>query len=318
MCGRFACALCPTELQAKLHEDGLPVQEEWVDGDKFYSRYNVAPRSFVPVVRAMGNSYKLQAMKWGFVPSFATKLPENQPINARDDTLEAGSPMFDKAKLTQRCIVVADGFYEWKKHDNGKKTPYFTKRKDGQLMLFGALYAEAHPSDWPEPVLYSTTIVTTSPSKFFEFLHDRMPLILDPKDALRWLDHSQSWQKDILPMIKPYQGDLLCYQVTDKVGPTKANSPDFVVPVDQLKGSISNFFGKSTGKPAPAATKHDDATSKPKPANLPPSTATSKEKTAPAKRTSPASSPASLPPAKKTKANAPAGNASIKSFFTKK
>ncbi|ORX61991.1 DUF159-domain-containing protein [Hesseltinella vesiculosa] len=188
MCGRFCCSLCPAELQDKLEKDGLPVKGDWIDQEKFHERYNVAPRSFVPVIRQDGK--------------------DGHPINARDDTLIGGSPMFDQAKLTQRCIVVADGFFEWKKLGGGKKVPYYTRRKDGRLMLFAGLYAKAHPSDWNEPVLYSTTIVTTSPSPFFAFLHDRMPVILDSKEALIWLDGSQSWKSGIAPLIRPYQGQL--------------------------------------------------------------------------------------------------------------
>ncbi|CAO3587469.1 unnamed protein product [Absidia cylindrospora] len=188
-------------------------------------------------------------MKWGLIPFFSKTMPDMQPINARDDTLLEGSPMYDKAKNDKRCIVVADGFYEWKKLGNGKKTPYYTKRKDGQLMLFAGLYDISHPQDWDQDTLYSTTIVTTGPSSFFSFLHDRMPVILEQDEARQWLDPSLPWSSSLAKLIKPYQGDLDCYQVTDKVGPVSNESPDFIIPVDSLKGSISSFFGKSSSSP---------------------------------------------------------------------
>ncbi|KAI8086123.1 uncharacterized protein BX664DRAFT_334964 [Halteromyces radiatus] len=246
MCGRFCCALCTEDLKTKLVNNGLNVENnDWKDQDKFRPRYNVAPRSFVPVVRQNDSGQlMLQTMKWGLVPSFAKTMPDMQPINARDDTLLTGSPMYDRIKSDKRCIVVADGFYEWKKLGNGKKVPYYTRRKDGQLMFFAGLYDKAHPQDWNEPVLYSTIIVTTGPSSFFSFLHDRMPVILDKKEAYQWLDRSIRWSNDLIKLMKPFQGELDCYQVTDKVGPVSNESSDFILPVDTLKGSISSFFGK--------------------------------------------------------------------------
>lgn len=130
-------------------------------------------------------------------------------------------------------------------------------------MLFAGLYEH---SNIDGQSLYTCTIVTTSPSKFFSFLHDRMPVILEngSPEVEKWLS-SEPWGKDMTNIMKPYEGELDCYQVTDAVGPTTNNSSDFVVPVDQLKGSISNFFSKSssttssTKKPDPPAS-----TNKPK------------------------------------------------------
>ncbi|ORZ17076.1 hypothetical protein BCR42DRAFT_25594 [Absidia repens] len=258
MCGRFCCSLCPSDLKNKLTNNGLDVNhDEWVDQDKYRPRYNVAPRTFVPVVRQNDdkNQLVLQTMKWGLIPFFSKTMPDMQPINARDDSLLEGSPMYNKAKNDKRCIVVADGFYEWKKLGNGKKAPYYTKRKDGQLMLFAGLYDISHPQDWDQDILYSTTIVTTGPSSFFSFLHDRMPVILEQDEARQWLDPTLPWSPSLAKLMKPYQGELDCYQVTDKVGPVSNESSDFIIPVDSLKGSISSFFGKPSSSPVSSSTK---------------------------------------------------------------
>ncbi|KAI9317321.1 hypothetical protein BX666DRAFT_2040594 [Dichotomocladium elegans] len=250
MCGRFACSLCPNELRIQLRSNHIPVNDEWKEEEYFRPSYNVAPRSWIPVVRrAEGDNLILQTMKWGFIPSWAKTIPENQPINARDETLNVGSPVFDGAKSNGRCIVAADGFYEWKKLAGGKKIPHYTKRRDGKLMLFAALFDRADDVDGIEESqsIYTCAIVTTSPSKAFSFLHDRMPVILENGsfEVGKWLS-AEPWSKDISKLMRPYDGDLDIYQVTDAVGPITGNSPDFVLPVDSLKGSISNFFKKST------------------------------------------------------------------------
>ncbi|ORY94161.1 hypothetical protein BCR43DRAFT_495974 [Syncephalastrum racemosum] len=244
MCGRFACYHRVSDLQPILEESNLPTTGDWIDQDRFQPVYNVAPRRFVPVVRQMNGEYVLQSMKWGLIPAYAKSLPDNQPINARDDTLITGTSMFERAKNKGRCIVVADGFYEWKKLSNGKKIPYYTKRKDGKLMLFAGLYDTSHLEK--DTTLYTCTIVTTSASSFFSFLHDRMPVILEngSDEITTWLSEGGWDMKKHAALLKPYEGKLDCYQVTDKVGPTGTNSPDFIVPVDKLKGSISNFFQK--------------------------------------------------------------------------
>jgi putative SOS response-associated peptidase YedK len=90
---------------------------------------------------------------------------------------------------------------------NGKKVPYYTKRKDGQLMLFAGLYDTAYLKDHDGP-LHSTTIVTTDSSSFFAFLHDRMPVILEKDQAETWLDPSSSWSTSLVKLMKPYKGEL--------------------------------------------------------------------------------------------------------------
>ncbi|KAI9274352.1 hypothetical protein BDA99DRAFT_555792 [Phascolomyces articulosus] len=251
MCGRFACSLCPEALRNKVKESNVAISNEWVNEDKFFPSFNVGPRKFIPVVRRTTEGSKelvMQTMQWGFIPSWAKQYPERQPINARSDTLTDGPSMFDHAKNKNRCVVVSEGFYEWKQLQGGKKIPHYTKRKDGKLMLFAGLYDVSHIDGQK---LYTCTIITTAASSFFEFLHNRMPVILEnsSSDVDTWLS-DEPWNKKHVEIMHPFEGKLDCYQVTDAVGSTKNNSPDFVVPVDQLKGSISNFFKKQKEPPA--------------------------------------------------------------------
>ncbi|KAF7722426.1 hypothetical protein EC973_003165 [Apophysomyces ossiformis] len=255
MCGRFACYSCGPDLRSKLIKSNVEVADKWQDEDKFYPRYNMAPRGWVPVIRRNEqNELIIQSMRWGFIPFWAKKMPDVQPINARDETLMAEKSIFDSAKQRKRCIVVADGFYEWKKLGDGKKKiPHFVKRKDGKLMLFAGLYDTFEEED---NVVYTCAIITTTASPFFSSIHDRMPVIFEngSESVQSWLDQSQGWNdklncsgksnpnKETIGM--SVKTRIYSYQVTDRVGPTKNNSPDFVVPVDQLKGSIASFFKK--------------------------------------------------------------------------
>ncbi|KAI9482545.1 hypothetical protein BDB00DRAFT_857310 [Zychaea mexicana] len=263
MCGRFACSLCPDALRNKVKESNVQVSDQWLAEDKFYSSFNVGPRKNIPVVRRRSSEHDqseivMQTMRWGYIPCWAKQYPERQPINARDDTLSEGQSMFDRGKNKGRCIVVAEGFYEWKQLASGKKIPHYTKRKDGKLMLFAGLYDVSHLEGNDGQPLYTCTIITTSASSFFEFLHDRMPVILEngSPDVATWLS-DEPWSKKHVQLMRPFEGKLDCYQVTDAVGSTKNNSPDFVVPVDQLKGSISNFFKKTPQQPTVAGLKRE-------------------------------------------------------------
>ncbi|KAL8713781.1 MAG: hypothetical protein Q9220_002308 [cf. Caloplaca sp. 1 TL-2023] len=216
--------------------------------------------------------YKLQAMKWGLVPFWTKRNPDYgsvmRTINARDDSLAQSGGMWNTMKQKKRCIVVAQGFYEWLKKNGGKeKIPHFTKRKDEQLMCFAGLWdcvqyegsAEKH---------YTYTIITTDSNKQLSFLHDRMPVILEnSSDALRtWLDPKRSeWSKDLQSLLKPFSGQLECYPVSKDVGKVGNNSPAFIVPVasSENKNNIANFFSsakqEAVGKEEKKVVKEEEA-----------------------------------------------------------
>lgn len=196
--------------------------------------------------------YKLQTMKWGLVPFWTKRSPDYgsvmRTINARDDSLAGKGGMWNTMKQRKRCIVVAQGFYEWLKKDGGKtKIPHYTKRKDEQLMCFAGLW-DCVQYEGSEEKHYTYTIITTDSNKQLSFLHDRMPVILDNgSEAIRtWLDPGRSeWSKELQMLLKPYQGELECYPVSKEVGKVGNNSPSFIIPVasSQNKHNIANFFG---------------------------------------------------------------------------
>lgn len=180
-------------------------------------------------------------------------------INCRDDSLAQNKPPWASIKHRQRCVVVAEGFYEWQ-HKGTQKLPYFVKRRDGQLLLLAGLWDSVRYDDSPgaDP-LYTYTIITTDSSPALRFLHDRMPVILDaPEKVLQWLSPgTTAWNKDLQALLVSYQGDLEWYRVSADVGKVGNNSPDFVLPLEQNKASITNFFG--TPKKQPPAVKTESA-----------------------------------------------------------
>ncbi|GIZ42423.1 hypothetical protein CKM354_000569500 [Cercospora kikuchii] len=208
---------------------------------------------------AKAPKYKLQAAKWGLVPFWTKRQPDYgsqmKTINCRDDSLIENRGMWNTMKQRKRCIVVAEGFYEWLKKNNGKeKIPHFMKRKDGRLMCFAGLWDMVQYEGSNEK-LYTYTIITTDSNKQLRFLHDRMPVIFEPgSDELKtWLDPNLiGWNKELQSMLKPYEGELECYPVDQAVGKVGNNSPQFIIPVNSAenKKNIANFFGnqKATAK----------------------------------------------------------------------
>ncbi|KAK7737953.1 hypothetical protein SLS53_006331 [Cytospora paraplurivora] len=199
--------------------------------------------------------YKLQSMKWGLIPFWTKRNPDYaavmKTINCRDDSLSQAGGMWSSMKGRKRCIVVAQGFYEWLK--SGKeKVPHFVKRKDGRLMCFAGLW---------DCVQYEDS------NKQLKFLHDRMPVILDPaSEKLKaWLDPSRyEWSKELQDCLKPFDGELEVYPVSKEVGKVGNNSPNFIIPVasKENKSNIANFFAnakpKKDAKPEVEVKMEDD------------------------------------------------------------
>lgn len=212
--------------------------------------------------------YKLQAAKWGLIP-FWTKRPPDygsqlRTINCRDDSLLENRGMWNTMKQRKRCIVVAEGFYEWLKKNNGKeKLPHYVKRKDGGLMCFAGLWDMVR-YEGSEEGLWTYTVITTDSNRQLSFLHDRMPVVLEPgSEEMRvWLDPERvGWDRELQGMLKPFGGELGCYPVDRAVGKVGNNSPQFVVPIDskENKKNIANFFGKQKETAKDVAAKNQAA-----------------------------------------------------------
>ncbi len=197
MCGRFTLTINPAELKDTFNDYIFP--------PKFGPRFNIAPSQ--PVL-AIPNDEKNTAdfFIWGLIPMWA-KDPSigNRLINARGETV-AEKPSFRGSFKYKRCLILADGFYEWKASDNKKtKTPYFIHMKDRKPFAFAGLW-----DSWAGPdgsSIKTCTIITTTPNELMAQLHDRMPVILHPRDYAKWLDVSPQTPENLLPLIKPFPAD---------------------------------------------------------------------------------------------------------------
>jgi putative SOS response-associated peptidase YedK len=179
MCGRYV-QYSPTDDIADLFGAAIEIEG-------FAPRYNAAPMQWLPVIRRRPSGERvLQALRWGLLPSWAKdETIAARLINARAETL-AEKPAFRAAYRARRCIVPADGFYEWAKRPDGKQ-PYFIHAADGTLLAFAGLWERwTRPADGE--VIDSFTIVTTEANPRIRPLHDRMPVILEREVVDVWLD----------------------------------------------------------------------------------------------------------------------------------
>ena len=178
MCGRFAF-YSPSEAVAALFGVTQSVAVK--------PRYNIAPTQYIAAIRRDENqSNELTMLRWGLVPFWA-KDPSigNRMINARSETV-AEKPSFRNAYRKRRCLVLADGFYEWHR-EGDTKVPYFISLADGNPFAFAGLWEHWHSKDSDES-LETTTIVTAAANDFLAQVHHRMPIVLQPDSAQRWLD----------------------------------------------------------------------------------------------------------------------------------
>ena len=225
MCGRFTLHHTLEEIEerfaAEAAADAAP-------------RYNIAPTQDILVVTQNGNRH-LQAYHWGLIPSWA-KDPAigNRMINARAETL-AEKPSFRTALSRRRCLIPADGFYEWQDAPEGletqskkaPRTPMHIRLKDGGLFAFAGLWEEWHTPDGSP--LRSCTIITTSPNRVTAPIHDRMPVILRPEDEAHWLDQSLTQASDLTSLLLPYPADAMeAYAVSRQVNAPTVDDPNCI------------------------------------------------------------------------------------------
>lgn len=206
MCGRY------TLRQIDAKRFGVPYNppfEEFTERPRF----NVAPSQAVPIVRVAGDDGTREAAlaKWGLVPAWTRGKPKLRPINARAETV-ATSGMFRQPFARRRCLVPADGFYEWKPLEGKKvKQPYFVHFPDDRVFAFAGIWDRWHNEAGDDEQTVAT--ITTTPNATMKPFHDRMPVILPEADYERWLDPETSTEEAIA-LLKPWpDGELEAYEV---------------------------------------------------------------------------------------------------------
>lgn len=218
MCGRFA------------RKSTQEILAEWFDLELedmpwFAPSYNVAPQSFQPVVRLDYDSGKraISLLRWGLVPFWAKDAKIGySTINARAEEA-ASKPAFREAMKRRRCLVPADAFYEWQRLDPNTKRPFAIALKSGEPYAFAGLWEIWRPKDG-EP-LETFTILTTDPNELMETIHNRMPVILEPKNYDRWLDPGDAARPPV-DLLCPYPAEqMTAWPVDQRVGNVRNNDP---------------------------------------------------------------------------------------------
>jgi putative SOS response-associated peptidase YedK len=232
MCGRYTLA--------KLADltDLFPWIREWPTD--LPPRYNVAPSQAIPAVT---NEHRdvLDLLHWGLIPSWA-KDPKigNQMINARAESL-ADKPAYRAAIRRRRCLIPADGFYEWKAPpDAPKKTPkqpMYIRMKDGRPFAFAGLWEVWHDPGGSKVV--SCTIITTEPNELMRPIHNRMPAILRPEAYDQWLQKGEADPQEMQSLLRPYPaGEMEAYPVSRQVNSPKEEGRHLIEPVAEDPGSL--------------------------------------------------------------------------------
>jgi putative SOS response-associated peptidase YedK len=227
VCGRFAF-FSPHEAVSRLF--GVP------DAPAVEPRYNIAPTQSVAAVREAGEpaGRELAMLYWGLVPSWAKERSIGaRMINARAETL-AEKPSFRVGFRRRRCLVLADGYYEWQR-SGGRKQPFFIRLASGEPFAMAAIWER-----WTDRVsgeaLESCAIVTTAAAASVAQIHDRMPVILPPALHAQWLDGASQSVEKLEPLLQPCHAPLLtCHPVSLRVNNARNQGADLIEPVEQAE-----------------------------------------------------------------------------------
>ncbi len=222
MCGRYSLA-CIDDLCGRFRVIDPTIG--------FRSHFNIAPGSTNPVIMVHERAEAVM-MQWGLVPHWAKDiLAKHRPINARAESL-AEKPMFRELLRSQRCLVPASGFFEWK-HEDGRKVPFYIHVKEDPIFGFAGLY-----DIWRNPAgttLQTYTIITTTPNELMAPIHNRMPVILKQDDEMRWLSRDVLPTDDVKSILSPYPAEgIEVYPVSERVNKTDVDDENVIKPVKGL------------------------------------------------------------------------------------
>ncbi len=212
MCGRFTRTADVEKLAEEFGVEDIELSLK--------PSYNIAPTQNVAAI-IQDDKKRLVTMRWGLIPSWAKdKSIGNKLINARAETVSE-KPSFRTPFKRKRCLIVADGFYEWQKK-GGEKQPFYIHLKSGKPFAFAGLFDVWESS---EETITSCTIITTEANELMEPIHDRMPVMLSKKEADFWIAN-QHEPKALLELLKPYPSKLMeVYAVSKAVNSPANNSP---------------------------------------------------------------------------------------------
>jgi putative SOS response-associated peptidase YedK len=224
MCGRYR--LSRRKQIVEEYFDTVSDEPDWTP------RYNIAPTQPIPVIRQNPKVpvRELSLMKWGLIPAWAPNPSvAAQMINARSETA-ATKPAFRDALKSRRCLIPADGFYEWKR-DGKTKQPFCFEVNQGQLFAFAGLWDR-----WKDPNgnwIKTCSILTTTPNAVTSSVHDRMPVILDPDGYDLWLDPGMTKVEAVSDLLKPCDARLMrSYPVSGRVNSVANDDAECSTPTE--------------------------------------------------------------------------------------
>jgi putative SOS response-associated peptidase YedK len=225
MCGRYAL---------KSEVDELMRLFGFVERINLEPRYNIAPTQQVPVIRQRREPVgqrSIAALRWGFVAPWADNPKSGPPlVNARSETL-LEKPTFRGAFQKRRCLVPADGYYQWREGDASKQ-PYLVTRRDNAPFAFAGLWERWGPRHDPAAALDSFTIITTETNDFLRPFHHRMPAVLAPENYARWLDPDAS-AESVMDCLVPSLNDLLKVAPLDRAANSiRVETPELLNPIE--------------------------------------------------------------------------------------
>lgn len=218
MCGRFVRAQA-----AESYSDffGVP------DVPKLFASFNVAPTQPVLALRAEADDKEWSVLRWGLIPFWAKDM-KTSFINARAETL-AEKPAFRAALKRRRCLVIADGYYEWKTLGPKKKQPYYFRMKDEAPFAFAGIWDKWQGETEP---IESCSLITTSANELSRAIHDRMPVMLRGAQAEAWIDPAIGDPAALVELLQPYPAEqMTCYAVGQAVGSVKNNGAQCIEPL---------------------------------------------------------------------------------------
>ncbi len=223
MCGRFSLTKEEAEIEKRFNARFY--------SDDLVKRYNVAPSQLSLVITEQ-EPQSLQLFKWGLIPSWAKeKSIGNRMINARSETVRE-KPSFRRLIKNKRCLVITDGFYEWKKNGSGTKTPFRICKENEELFAFAGLWDEWTDKETGE-IIKSFTIMTRAANDKVARVHDRMPVILDPEEEPSWLDQNTDESAiDKIINTEP-EVSLKVYPISTLVNSPANDNPEILLATDE-------------------------------------------------------------------------------------
>jgi putative SOS response-associated peptidase YedK len=226
-CGRYVLMSNHKDLKKHYNLSATP--------SDFRPNYNAAPGQNMPIIKSNEkNKPELEIMRWGLVPVWAKDLNIGYKlINARDDSIFV-KPMWRSVILKKRCLIPANGFYEWKKPTAGTKElkkPFYIHPKQMDIFSFAGVWSSWHDAEGKRINTYS--IITTEPNKEMSSVHNRMPVILYPEEESGWLESAKTNREEIEPYIHPFEDNGLdMFEVSREVNVTKNNDEKLILPLN--------------------------------------------------------------------------------------